>query len=334
MLLLLITLVPRPAQAAPIVLRLATAAPDGTAWARLMRARGRDLEAESGGAASARWYFGGIAGDELGMLDRMKRGQLDGVLSGGVLCMRLSPSMKVLRLLGMFQSRDESSYVLGRLRPAIDAEFHDNGFENLGEAGLGSDIIFSRTPITTLFELKHARLWMWDLDDALLAQLTALGGAPVPLPLQDAARAYDEKRTDGFIAVATAALAFQWSAQTKYLTELRMGFLPGCMVLTNRAFDSLSLPIRQALKVSAARFQSRLDDLGRSQDIALLGSLFAKQGVKTVPVSATFSSEFFEAARIARESLRDKIIPGPLLDRVSAWLADYRGEHANDRPHK
>ena len=330
----MITFEARPAQAAPIVLRLATAAPDGTAWARLMRALGRDLEAESGGEVSSRWYFGGIAGDELEMLDRMKRGQLDGVLSGGVLCMRLAPSMKVLRLLGLFQSRDESSYVLGRLRPIIDAEFMKNGFQNLGEAGLGSDIIFSRTPINSLAELKRARLWMWDLDDALRAQLIALGGSPVPLPLQDAAHAYDEKRTDGFIAVATAALAFQWSAQSSYLTELRMGFLPGCMVLSNRAYDSLSVPARQALKVSAAKFQSRLDDLGRSQDAALLGGLFAKQGVKTVPVSAGFSSEFLEAASVAREALRDKIIPGALLDRVPGWLADHRAEHSPDRTRK
>ena len=39
--------------------------------------------------------------------------------------------------LGLFQSRDEASYVLGRLRPTIDREFADAGFHNVGEAVLG-----------------------------------------------------------------------------------------------------------------------------------------------------------------------------------------------------
>ena len=58
-----------------------------------------------------KWYFGGIAGNELQMLERMRKNQLDAVLSGGMMCMKLSPSMRVLRLLGLFQSRAEASYV-------------------------------------------------------------------------------------------------------------------------------------------------------------------------------------------------------------------------------
>jgi hypothetical protein len=52
-----------PSRGAPVVLRIATAAPDGTAWARVFHAMGRELETESGGAVTSKWYFGGIAGN-------------------------------------------------------------------------------------------------------------------------------------------------------------------------------------------------------------------------------------------------------------------------------
>ncbi|MGZ3407940.1 MAG: TRAP transporter substrate-binding protein DctP, partial [Polyangia bacterium] len=110
------------AAAEPVTLRFATAAPDGTAWARLFRAMGRDIAADSNGAVATKWYFGGIAGSELQMLDRLRKNQLDAVMSGGMMCMKLSPSIRALRLLGLFQSRDEASYVLGRVRPSIDRE--------------------------------------------------------------------------------------------------------------------------------------------------------------------------------------------------------------------
>ena len=319
------------ASAEPITLRFATAAPDGTAWARLFRAMGRELDAESHGQIVTKWYFSGIAGSERQMLDRLRKNQLDVVMSGGMMCMSLSPSMRVTRLLGLFQSRDESSYVLGRLRGTIDQEFAAAGFHNMGEASLGSDMLFTRAPVQSVADLRKMRLWYWDLDAPMEAQLRAVGLPAVGLPVEDAARAFEDKRTDGFLAVPTAALAYQWSAETPYLSELHLGFLPGCMVMTNHAWDSLTVEERAQLTVVTAKTQARLQELSRSQDAELLHTLFARQGVKVTPVSAGFASEFFELARTARDAVRDKLIPGELIDKVTGWLADYRAEYARPR---
>ena len=323
------------ARAEPTTIRVATAAPDGTGWARLFRAMARDVATESNGEVALKWYFGGIAGSEGEMLDRMRRGQLDGVMSGGMLCMRLAPSMRVLRLLGLFQSREEAAYVMGRLRPIVDEEFAKNGYHNMGEAGLGSDILFTRTPVRSLAELTHSRLWVWDLDELMRAQLQALGLPAVPLPVEQASRAYEEGRTDGFIAVPTAALAFQWSTATRYMAQLHLGFLTGCMIMTNRAFDPLSVKARSALTVSVARFGARLEDLGRSQDAALLDKLFAKQGLQNVPISRSFAADFFDRAHTLRDQLPDSALSRALIERVVSWLADYRAEHQlRSAPHR
>ncbi len=322
----------RPASADPTILRFATAAPDGTGWARLFRTMSRDLDAATRGEVVIKWYFGGIAGNELQMLDRLARNQLDAVMSGGMLCMKLSPAMRSLRLLGLFQTRDEAAYVLGRLRPTIDAEFAAAGYHNMGSATLGSDMMFARTPVASLADMKKVRFWFWDLDETMRVQLRVLGVPAVGLPVEDALHAYEEKRTDGFIAVPTAALAFQWSSQTKYLSQLRLGYLPGCMVLATRAWDAMSFAQRTELTEATAKFQRRLEDLGRTQDEQLLSELFARQGIQQTAVSAGFASEFFEAARVARDAARDRLIPAALVDRIVGWVADYRAEHASPEP--
>ncbi|MGZ3425223.1 MAG: hypothetical protein ACXVCV_01180 [Polyangia bacterium] len=58
----------------PIVLRIGSAAPDGTGWAREFRAFARYVEAETKGALRIKLYMNSVAGDELEMGERVRKG--------------------------------------------------------------------------------------------------------------------------------------------------------------------------------------------------------------------------------------------------------------------
>jgi TRAP-type C4-dicarboxylate transport system substrate-binding protein len=309
------------------VIRLATPAPDGTAWARELKAFARDVEGATHGAVRIKWYLGGIAGDDVAAGERIQRKQLDGVGSGGVLCQRFSASMRALRLLGLFESRDEYAFALGRLKPILDDEFRQAGFVNLAEGTVGPNVLFTRSPVRRLAELRQGHYWLWDLDELLPTQLGALDVHLLVLPLETAGRAYDERRVDGFIAPPGAALAFQWSTQASYLADLRVAWLTGCLLIANRVFDGLPPEAQRAVVEAGARFHARWEQEGGAQDEALLGGLFARQGLKAVPVSAAFRAEFFAAARAVRERYGPLLVPRPVIDRVVGILTEYRAAH-------
>jgi TRAP-type C4-dicarboxylate transport system substrate-binding protein len=239
--------------------------------------------------------------------------------------------MRVLNILGMFQSRAEASYVAGRLKPILDGEFAKAGFTNLAELSVGPQVLFTRNPVQSLAELRKTKLWLWDLDEVQRKQLNQMGVPLAPSSLEAAAGDYDSGKNDGFLAVTQAALAFQWSTQARYLTPLRVGVLTGCLVIANRAFDALPLEAQQALRVAGAKAAARLEELGRTQDEALLGGLFTKHGLKFVKVTDHFRAEFFEAATTAREKLGKDLLPDALLMKVTTWLADYRAEHQGEK---
>jgi TRAP-type C4-dicarboxylate transport system substrate-binding protein len=306
---------------------MGTVAPAGTEWARITRAIADELQTRTGGQVRTKWYLGGIAGDELQMAERVRKDQLDGIASGGTVCTRLSPSMRVLRIVGLFQTRDESSYVAGRLKPIFDEEFRKAGYVSLGEVGIGPDLIFSRNPIASMEDLKKARLWIWELDTVFRWSWPLLGVPIVPTRIDDAWRAYDEKRSDGFLAVPSAALAFQWSAKARYFTDLRVSFLRSCILISTRAFDALSFEQRTALSQTAAKGILQLEELGRRQDEQLIGGLFAKQGLIKTPVSEAFRADFFSQARAVRDQIAAGLVPPALLQKVLTLLADYRAEH-------
>jgi TRAP-type C4-dicarboxylate transport system substrate-binding protein len=310
---------------AQTTLRIATLAPEGTMWARVLHDWERSLN-ESTGAVRLKVYFGGVAGDELAVGERIRRGQLDGLVSAGTMCQQVAPSVRVLKIVGLFQDRDEAAHILTRLKPTFDKEASANGFVNIAEGSLGSIIVFSRSPIASMAELRQTRLWTGRQDDFTLAQLTALGLHPVQLPLDRAAAEYRKGSIDGFLTVPSVALSWQWSKQVGYFSDLRVSFLFSCLLVSHSSFDAMSLAAQDGFRNAGAQMLARMDELGRQQDDALMSELFAKQGLKPVHVDERFRTEFFEAAQEARERLGDKLVPAELVRTVLTMLADLRVE--------
>jgi TRAP-type C4-dicarboxylate transport system substrate-binding protein len=235
--------------------------------------------------------------------------------------------MRVFRMLGLFQNRDESGYVISRLKPVLDKEFAAAGFVNLGEAGIGEDIVFSREPVNTLEDLRRGTYYIWDSDTVVQTQLPALGVKFVPGPLSAAAGLYNSGKVDGFLTIPGAALAFQWSTQARYYSDLHLSFLVGCWFITNGAFDAMPADVRPGFWAAAAKARARFEAVTSAQDDVLLGGLFDKQGLKAVHVNDAVRAQFFAVARQARDRLGTQLVAPELLGNVLGMLADYRAEH-------
>ena len=65
-------------------IKFATVAPDGSTWVKQMRAIDKTLREKSGGRLGFRIYAGGIAGDELDVLKKIRIGQIHSAAFSGV----------------------------------------------------------------------------------------------------------------------------------------------------------------------------------------------------------------------------------------------------------
>jgi TRAP-type C4-dicarboxylate transport system substrate-binding protein len=313
--------------AAQKTLRLATTPPDGTSWAHEIRAFQQEVERETHGTVKVKLYFGGVAGDEHEALERVRKGQLDAFL-GGPGCEEVMPMLRAMALPALFQSREEAAFVTRRLAPDLEAEARANGFEAVGLSGLGPAIIFSRHEIATFEQLQKTKLWVWNVDTVAITTLRAMGLTVVPTRIELAAGSFDSGQVDGFDSIPVGALAFQWSARTPFVLDLRMRYLEGCLLVAARAFDALSYEQRQMLRAATARLDRRNEDTGAREDAMLLGGAFGKQGAKVVSPSPALRSEFFESARKVRQrAAQEAGISGELVTRIQQLLADYRAEH-------
>jgi TRAP-type C4-dicarboxylate transport system substrate-binding protein len=294
-------------------LRLAAAAPVGTEWAGQLQTFAREVGRETHGRLEIKWTLGGTAGDEATVLGRMLHDEMDG-LAGAVMCERLAPSLRVLQLIGVVDSREKAARLLDHLHPRIEEEIRNTPFDLLFvSTGFGHRLLFSKKPVRTLEDFKRGRWWVWSDNDLLAAQLRAMGAGVVPLPLDQAVRAADEGRIDGFFSVPGAALAFDLYTRAHYFTDLSSSYLPGCMVMNAHTWGELSESERHAVRSSAARLKRDFEATGQSLD-EMLGDQFTKAGLTNVPMSASFRAAFFASARAAADQLADKVIPRSLLE--------------------
>jgi TRAP-type transport system periplasmic protein len=314
------------ARAEPTSVRMASMAPEGTAWARELKAYARDLERLSNGELRLKLYLGGIAGDEAAVPERIRKGQLDGEMAA-VTCERMAPSLRVLRVPGLIRRRDEANYVIDRLRPTIDAEFRKSGFTLTGLTWFGSDILFTKTPVRSMEDLRKLKLWIWNLDVVWRSEMRFLGLQVVPLSVDEAARAYDDGRIDGLLALPSAALVYQWSARSRYYTELPVAAMAGCSFVSTSVFDSLSMTSQSVMRQASAKLNFRISEANGALEDALLGGLFEKQGVRRQPANEQFRIIFFDAAKEARDKLPTDVVSAALITEVMGWLSDYRASH-------
>jgi TRAP-type C4-dicarboxylate transport system substrate-binding protein len=307
--------------------RVGTLCPEGSGWARELHAFIRDVDSSTNGRVAVKIYFGASAGDEPEQLDRIRRGQLDAIM-GGVGCERIVPSLRLVRLPGLFQDRDEAAAIMNALHPQFEKEAAAAGFVMTGTTGLGPDVYFMMHPVHSMAELRSTKLWRWDIDEVGIATSRAMGLNIVPTEIAKAGQALTQAQVDGVTAIPLAALAWQWSARARYVTDLRGSYLWGCMLVKSSAFDRMLPGDRAAFRAAAAQLSLRMELIGRQQDEELLSGKYRVQGAIPVPVSKAFRAEYFDAAREARERLGERYVSRELLDRVLRMLADYRAQHA------
>jgi TRAP-type C4-dicarboxylate transport system substrate-binding protein len=314
------------AHAEPVTLRMAAIAPDGTEWARALKAYAQEIEAQSHGELRMKWYLGGVAGDELAALDRVKRGQLDGE-AGAIFCQKLAPTLRAARVPGLFDTREEFLYVMGRLKPTLDEEFRKSGFLNLGEAVFGIDVLFSRQPIHTMDQLVATRMWAWNLDPVWQRVSSELGMKTVVTTIEEHSPAWRKKQYDAFFTVPSAALAYQWSTEAPYFSDLGATALPACLVVSNTAIDPLPIELKQVLMSASAKFMHRFSEVSQHLDEALMNGLLEKQGVVKVPVTPEFRAHFNASAQAAVKKLGAALMAPALLETFQRLVADYRDGH-------
>jgi TRAP-type C4-dicarboxylate transport system substrate-binding protein len=308
------------------VIKFATVAPEGSAWMKSMRRLDGALREKSGGKLGFAFYAGGVAGDELDVLKKIRIGQIHCAAFSGVGFGQILPMVRVLDLPFLFRNLKEADVVHRELFGFFEEEFKKKGFELLAWAEVGNVHLFSRQPIRGLNDLPGLKVWTWQGDPIAKETFGALGVRPIPLAITDVTTALNTGMIDTVYAPPLGALALQWHTATKYMTSWPLVHATGAILLSLEAYRRLPPDLSALLAAEVKATTAALTEALRQQNAEAI-RLIGETGISVLSPSdaaqALQSSE--EVHRKVARALAGEIYPEGLLKRIDEILAGERG---------
>ncbi len=297
-------------------IKFATLAPEGSAWVKAMRELDKVVRQKSQKRMGFRIYPGGIAGDELDVLRKIRIGQIHATAFSGVGLTQILPEVRVLDLPFLFRGPEEVDRVHKALQSHFAGGFRDKGFEFLAWAEVGEVHLFSKKPIRRLSDLAQRKVWTWSGDPVSLETFTAMGASPIPLAATDVTTSLSTGMIDTVYGPPLGALALQWHTYTKYMTSLAMAHASGAVLLSDRFFRRLPEDLARLLHTEFFGAMRELTRALRAQSRKAV-EVIEQSGQTRIPKpTGRELQEFYRIHGQVAESLSGRLYPQQTLDRV------------------
>jgi TRAP-type C4-dicarboxylate transport system substrate-binding protein len=309
----------------PLVIKMATLAPEGSSWMKTLNLINTEVMKKTENKVQFRIYPGGVLGDEMDMLRKLKIGQIQSVAltSGGL--SSLFKETDVLQIPFLFQKYEEVDLILKKMDSFFRKGFEDNGHILLGWSDAGFVYLMSTVPVSSVADLKKVKVWIWEESPMSKAIFDEAGVKAIPLTVPDVLVGLQTGLVEVVYTPPTGAISLQWFTKIKYIIDVPLVYLAGGVVVKKEIFKQMSQP-HQNLVLET--FQPRLDQLKsvtRNENREAI-NVMMKHGAKIITPSKDQVEEFKRLSNKAMGHIGGQTFSKKVLDEVISLLeSDRRG---------
>ena len=304
-------------------LRLGTVAPKNSIFHEMLLRLREEWREITGGAVDLAIYPGGVAGDEVTMLRKMRAGQMQAALLSGSGMGFLDDGVSALQVPLMFESLAEFDYVLGKMAPTLESRLRAEGLTALGWGDAGWAYFFSVKEFRTPSELRAMKLYTSKGDDDMLRLFGELGFRAVPLDLTELQANLETGLVEVFAVPPLIAAGYQWFGSAPNMIDMRFVPILGSLVINNDVWDAIPAAQQRRMQQSATNLTGEIEEAVRAQEAAAIRSM-QEYGLRIIELDEPTLAEWRRNIDAVYPRLRDRYAPGELLDAVVAWRDEYR----------
>ena len=172
---------------AAMTVKMATQAPVNSSWHKVLLDMGAEWEAKTAGRVKLTIYAGGTQGSEDATI-RMMRPGVDQLQANLLMLSGLAAIDEGFNIFGVpffFQSDAEGQYVLEKITPMLEKRLDAKGYKFLAWGCAGWVQLFSKKPMTSLADVKAAKLYTSQGNDRMVQWYKGNGFNPVALNAND-----------------------------------------------------------------------------------------------------------------------------------------------------
>lgn len=305
------------------VIKLGTLAPEGSSWMKTLNTVNAEVMKKTGNTVKFRIYPGGVLGDEMDMLRKLKIGQIQGVAltSGGL--SSLFKEMNVLQVPFLFQTYEEVDTVSNKMDSFFRRGFEENGYVLLGWSEAGFVYLMSTLPISSVADLRKAKVWIWEDSPMSKAIFGEAGVKAIPLTVPDVLVGLQTGLVDVVYAPPTGAISLQWFTKVKYLTDVPLVYLAGGVIVKKDIFKQIPLASQNLILEGFQQQADPLKTVTRNENRDAL-KVMVKNGVKIVTPSKDQIDEYKRLSNKAMGHISGQTFSKKVLEDVNSFLEIYR----------
>lgn len=305
------------------LLKLATLAPEGSSWAKVLRTIDSEVRRETSGNVGFKIYPGGVQGDEKVVLRKMRIGQLHGGNFGGQGISQTLPDVLALEMPFLFDSYAEVDYVLEQMDAFYRREYQERGYVFLGWTDIGFVHILSQQPIATVNDMRAQKVWQLP-DEPITSVLFRLAGVTsVPLNIPDVLLGLQTNLIDVVYASPSVTIVLQWFTRAKYVTQLPINYALGAFLIDKRAFDKIPPADREPIHRIAQQQMAALRQRNRRENDEAMAVLQAN-GLSLVEVLPKDEEVFKSLVARAETELVGRAFSQAAHEQIARHLQDFR----------
>lgn len=314
-----------------VKIRLGTLAPRGTSWHRSLLEMGEKWRAVQGPGSAFIVYTDGSQGGEADMVRRMRVGQLNAALLSVVGLTEIDDSVAALQKMPMvFRSWDEVDHVREKLRPGLEKRFLEKGFVVLFWGDAGWVRFFSKEPALRPADYRRMKVFAWVGDNPQVDIMKALGYQPVVLEISDILPGLQTGMVNMVPSTPFYALVGQFYGHAPHMLDMNWVPIVGAVVMTRKAWDSMSPSAQKALRQAADAGGAELRAISRRENEEAVEAM-KKRGLKVQTLTPEIEAEWRAVAEQAYPLIRGRMVPAPLFDEVQQALREYRAAQPGAR---
>ena len=318
---LLLAALPRPAVAQEKrVVKLATLAPDRSAWMNVFRAAAKETMAKTGNLVQIKIYGGGRRGDEKVVVKKMMSGNLDGAAITSVGLAQIAPEILVLQAPRLIRNYAQLDRIREKLQPRFEKLLLDKGFILLGWGDVGYTYLFSATPVVNPEDLKNTKPWVWASDPIMQEVYKQLGVSATPLPVPEVLQNLNSGLINCIYGSPLAAMALQWADHGKYITGIPLTIGVGATVVTKRLWDTLTDEQKKVVREVGDKWHKILVRKVRKDNDKSVAVLKEQKGFQIAKVDAAAAAKWNALAVKVQDALVGRVYPQSLLNEVRAMV--------------
>lgn len=303
--------------------KLGTIAPKNSVYHEVLMRLRQSWREISGGSVDLTVYPGGVAGDEVTMLRKMRAGQMQAALISGSGMSFLDEGIRALQIPLMFESIEEFDFVRGKMAPVLERRLGEKGFTVLAWGDAGWAYFFAVREFRTPAELREMKLYTSKGDDEMLRLFSEFGFRAVPLDLTELQANLETRLVEVFAVPPLVAAGYQWFASAPNMLDLRFMPIIGSVLIDSDVWESFPSDQRSLMQEAAVHAASELEFAVRRQERDAVSGM-QEYGLGVIKPDEAVVAQWNREVEEAYPRLRGRYAPEDLLDEAMRWRDEFR----------